>query len=101
MIALVILAFTSCTPTLQEGKIENPKEATTVAIQHNVIDSCALLCVSESYIYIMNKDDNTVEYRLTPINNGYAIIKGWVVGVILILLIMLVYILITVWIERC
>lgn len=97
MIALVILVFTSCTPTLQEGKIENPKEVTTVAIQQNVIDSCALLCIDGQYIYMMNKGDNTVQYRLTPINNGYIIFKDWVAAVLIILLLLLGIVLLATW----
>ena len=75
LLTLITFIFLfGCTINFEDSKIENPKETTTLQIQENIIDSCAILCTDGEFIYIMN-DSNEAQYKLAPINNKLMIVN--------------------------
>lgn len=73
-----------CTVNFEDSKIENPKETTTLQIQENIIDSCAILCTDGQYVYIMD-DTNEAQYKLAPINNKVVIVNNAFIFIFLFL----------------
>lgn len=73
----IILIATSCTVSLSESTPDNPAKETTVEIQSNVVDTCAIVAVDQNYVYILNKDTKLVQYKLLATTNAYTLVDDF------------------------
>ena len=63
LLFIVLVLFVSCSTTYTESEVENQVKSTTVEIQHSIVDSCAIISVVGSKVYII--EDGLVTHRLS------------------------------------
>ena len=65
---LSILFLVSCTTTIEQGKIDNPKKETTVEIQQNIIDSCVVIATDDknTTLYIIEDGLAVKKFKAVP-----------------------------------
>lgn len=63
---LTILLAVSCTTTIDQARIKEPEKVTTVDIQQNVIDSCAVLATNSDHtkLYVMENGLAVQQYQV-------------------------------------